>query len=192
MDQKSCGRKGDRLMSAEQVKMIVEKNRGKFNRKDIKLLKQQEKLIHFDSFGSVDAMALGVILARLCAEYPEQLAVVITRESDQTVIYQYVMDEKKKRNLNYAAAKRNAVLASGHSSLLALAEACEGTIPEVLLKEDEEIMLVGGAFPVFVNGVHTATIAVSGLHEGKDHEIIVRALEEYLDIDLPVYKGYLV
>ncbi len=179
-------------MSAEQVNMIIEKNRGKFSRKDIQILRQQEKLIRFGSFGSVDAMAIGVILARLCAEYPEQLAVVITRESDQTVIYQYVMDEKKQRNLNFASAKRNAVLATGHSSLLALAEACEGNIPDAMLKEDEEIIPVGGAFPIFVKGVHTATIAVSGLHQGKDHEIIVRALEEYLDIDLPVYKGYLV
>lgn len=179
-------------MSAEQVKTIVEKNRGKFSRKDVQLLKKQENLIRFNSFGSVDAMAVGIIVARLCAEYPEQLAVVITRESDQAVIFQFVMDEKKQRNLNFAAAKRNAVLATGHSSLLTLAEACEGTIPEALLKEDEEIMPVGGAFPILVNGVHTATIAVSGLHNGKDHEIIVRALEEYLDIDLPVYKGYLV
>ena len=179
-------------MSAEQVNMIIEKNRGKFSRKDIQILRQQEKLIRFNSFGSVDAMAIGVILARLCAEYPEQLAVVITRESDQTVIYQYVMDEKKQRNLNFASAKRNAVLATGHSSLLALAEACEGNIPEALLKEDADIIPVGGAFPVFVNGDHAATIAVSGLHEGKDHEIIVRALEEYLDIDLPEYNGYLV
>lgn len=178
-------------MSAEQVKMIVEKNRGKFSRKDIQLLEKQENLIRFDSFGSVDAMALGIILARRCSEYPEQLAVVITRESDQTVIFQFVMDEKKQRNLNFAAAKRNAVLATGHSSLLTLAEACEGTIPEALLKE-EEIMPVGGAFPIRVNDIHTATIAVSGLHNGKDHEIIIRALEEYLDIDLPVYKGYLV
>jgi uncharacterized protein (UPF0303 family) len=96
------------------------------------------------------------------------------------------------REANFAAGKRNAVLASGHSSLLTLAEACEGNIPDALLKEDEVIIPVGGAFPVFVDGVHAATIAVSGLHEGKDHEIIVRALAEYLNIDLPAYKGYLV
>ena len=35
----------------------------------------------------------------------------------------------------------------------------------------------GGAFPFRINGEWKYTIAVSGLHEGKDHEIIVRALE---------------
>jgi uncharacterized protein (UPF0303 family) len=179
-------------MTAERVKMIVDKNCGIFSRDDIEMLRQQENLLRFSAFGSADALAIGQILARLSAEYPEQLAVVITREADQTVIFQYVMDEKKQRNLNFAAGKRNAVLASGHSSLLTLAEACEGNIPDALLKEDEVIIPVGGAFPVFVDGVHTATIAVSGLHEGKDHEIIVRALAEYLNIDLPAYKGYLV
>lgn len=179
-------------MSSERVMSIIENNRGKFTGADIEALKKQEELLQFESFGSTDALALGMCILRLKIEYPEQIAIFVTRESDQMMIFQYLMDGKKQRNLDFAAGKRNALLTTGHSSLLTLAEACTGTVPEALLAEDKDIIPVGGAFPIYVNGVHTATIAVSGLHEGKDHEIIVRALAEYLDVELPEYKGHLV
>ena len=46
----------------------------------------------------------------------------------------------------------------------------------------------GGAFPIVVNGKHAYTVCVSGLHEGKDHEIIVNALSNYLKRDIPPFK----
>ena len=49
----------------------------------------------------------------------------------------------------------------------------------------------GGAFPIRVGDDRVATLAVSGLHDGLDHELCVRALATDLDlsygIDVPVY-----
>lgn len=51
---------------------------------------------------------------------------------------------------------------------------------------------VGGAFPIRVGDAWVATLAVSGLHEGKDHELCVRALARALgralDEEVPVYR----
>ena len=41
-------------------------------------------------------------------------------------------------------------------------------------------MPAAGAFPIMVNGIRTTTVSVSGLHDGKDHELIIRGLEEML------------
>ena len=48
-------------------------------------------------------------------------------------------------------------------------------------------MPVGGAFPIWVGDKRVATICVSGLHEGRDHELIVRALEKVLGVSMPSY-----
>ena len=42
-----------------------------------------------------------------------------------------------------------------------------------------------GAFPIRVGDEWVATIAVSGLSNGEDHELIVRALEQALKITVP-------
>jgi uncharacterized protein (UPF0303 family) len=46
-----------------------------------------------------------------------------------------------------------------------------------------------GAFPLRVGREWVATIAVSGYMEGLDHELIVRALEQALDVKAPRWTG---
>ena len=52
--------------------------------------------------------------------------------------------------------------------------------------------LAGGAFPICVGHKWVATLLVSGLHEGKDHELIIRALSRYLNIAVPEFVKALV
>ena len=42
-----------------------------------------------------------------------------------------------------------------------------------------------GTFPIQVGNERVATIAVSGLREGLNHEVIVRALEQVLGTTVP-------
>ena len=70
--------------------------------------------------------------------------------------------------------KRTSAKECNHSSFYSYVSAVvEGRKPLF----DQNHCSSGGAFPIRINGEWKYTIAVSGLHEGKDHEIIVRALE---------------
>ncbi|MDO4807274.1 MAG: heme-binding protein [Coriobacteriales bacterium] len=48
-----------------------------------------------------------------------------------------------------------------------------------------EVVPSAGAFPVRVGEEWVATLCVSGLHDGKDHEHAVRALEAELGVAAP-------
>ena len=48
-------------------------------------------------------------------------------------------------------------------------------------------MHVAGAFPICVGDERVATVCVSGLHEGLDHELIVRGLCKVLGKTVPAY-----
>lgn len=51
---------------------------------------------------------------------------------------------------------------------------------DALFAEAPERLVSAGAFPIYADGELTAVIGVSGLHQGLDHEAIVRALEQVL------------
>ena len=46
-----------------------------------------------------------------------------------------------------------------------------------------------GAFPIRVGDEWVATLSVSGLHEGLDHELVVRALQNVLGVEVPAYPS---
>ncbi|MEY8745952.1 heme-binding protein [Paenibacillus tundrae] len=47
----------------------------------------------------------------------------------------------------------------------------------------------GGAFPIRVHYEWVATLVLSGLHEGRDHELIVRALSRALEKQVSVFPS---
>lgn len=51
---------------------------------------------------------------------------------------------------------------------------------DALFAEAPERLVSAGAFPVRAGDVIVAAVGVSGLHQGLDHEAIVRALEQVL------------
>ncbi|OCN06198.1 hypothetical protein A4S06_00345 [Erysipelotrichaceae bacterium MTC7] len=154
-------------------------------------LESIEKQLQFSRFNSKDAYMLGDIIIDLLDGYEEDIVILITREKDQLPIFQYVMDTKTKKNITYANLKRNCVLETGHSSFWKLVNGIVNGSSMEQLFGNKECMPVGGAFPIYVEGNLEATVAISGLHDGLDHELIVNSLSTYLDKKVIEFTGRL-
>ena len=155
----------------------------------LEVLQQQEDALRYKAFGCTEALTLGNILAELAQEYDRGVGVRITREEDELVLFQYMMDDKAPRNLDFMEGKRQAALASSHCSLWPYVEhALTGKWQE-LFDAYPQMLPCGGAFPIRVDGTWVATLAVSGLHKGKDHELTVRALSRALAVEVPEFPG---
>ena len=158
----------------------------------LEALRQQEAILQYERFGSAEALSLGNIAAKLALEYDRGVGLRITREKDALVLFQYMMDDKAERNLGFMEAKRRAALKSGHCSLWPYVEHEINGAWRELIDAVPDVLPCGGAFPIRAGGEWVATIAVSGLHEGKDHELAVRALSEALKRSVPPFPGALV
>lgn len=158
-------------------------------------LEEQEAVLRVgDSFGAQDALRLGSAVVELLGEYDREVALSIYRESDGAVLYQWMMDSKGARNVSYIERKRQAALACGHSSLWAWAAHEHDGSCSNLFEAPTVFCPTGGAFPLRTDdGSWVATLSLSGLHEGLDHELVVRALCSVLNkgygVDVPVYPG---
>lgn len=139
---------------------------------DLKILEQQEQALAYDSFEEKDAQELGNEVLRLLPEYDRGIAIRIVREQDAMVLFQSISPEKNEKNIMYAEGKHCAIKKYGHSSAWYSVAAQLGKCPL-----EEGILPSGGAFPIYSKrGKLIASILVSGLHEGKDHELMVRAI----------------
>ena len=142
------------------------------------LLAQEQRLRYMRPFTSTEALKLGSTIARLNAEYDRGVGVKIVRESDGLVIFQWMADDKAERYHRYIDGKRLAALGCGHSSLYAeVAHGLDGSFSKMYAEGARE-WPGAGAFPIRVGDDWVATVSVSGLHESKDHELVIRALEE--------------
>ncbi|MGM9942156.1 MAG: Gfo/Idh/MocA family oxidoreductase [Bulleidia sp.] len=155
----------------------------------VSLLETQEELLQYDAFDSQDALKLAQQIIALQKNYDRNIALSIFDEKTGLEVIRIMQAGTGERNLGFMHGKRNSALACGHSSLYAgvrdLAEKKER-------KFDENHCPTGGAFPIRVKGEWTHTIVVSGLHEGRDHEIIVRALCAMLKKQVDDYPYMLV
>ncbi len=149
------------------------------------VLLEQERLLRYERFGATEALELGRVAASLAPEFGEGVSVTITREADGVVQFQWVADDKDGKNLLFANGKRKAALEAGHASPWTQLEGViAGDVSQVWAKVPDEVPACG-AFPVRVGDDWVATIAVSGLSNGEDHELIVRALEQTLGVSVP-------
>lgn len=161
----------------------------RYRPRDLAILLEQERILCYDRFGSAEALALGNAAAALAGRYDRGVGIRITRESDGLVLFQYMMDDKAPRNLTFMEGKRQAALACGHSSLYAwVAHALDGSFQEVF-DAMPRMMPCGGAFPLRAGGQYAATFAVSGLHDGQDHALLVRSLCQALGRDVPAFTA---
>ena len=150
------------------------------------LAEQERELRYPERFGSDEAFELGSAVRALACDYDLGFVVGIVREADGYDLFRWGADGKRPANYDYAEGKRQASLRLGHCSLWGWTEA-------MLAGEDKDQLLahgdmpVGGAFPLCVGDERVATICVSGLHEGLDHELIVRALEQVLGKRVTAY-----
>lgn len=171
---------------------LLEKFDEKYRKENVAELLEMERTLRFDSFDSLAAFSLGEIIVQLSSKYQEGLCVSIIRESDQLVIFQYVSDSCSKRNIDFAMKKRNTVLLTGHCSLWALVQEVVDKNVAVVFEEGSECLPVGGSFPIYVGENIVATISISGLKNGQDHQIIVDAVSTYLNKQVSTFTGELI
>ena len=128
-----------------------------YAQQDLQVLQQQEEDFRYPVFTSKDALQLG-------------LAIIEEAEKEERgIVFQYVMDDKAERNYVFAEMKRQCVLQYRHSSAWCYVASRLGII---------DVQTSGGSYPVLLqDGTCTATVSVSGLHEGKDYTVILAALE---------------
>lgn len=174
---------------------ILDKVRNEFTNYDeacLNILKKQEELLQYNSFSSEDAMELGQIIVQLAREYNGEVAIQIVREKDELVIFQYIMNSKSMRNIRFMEGKRKAALISKHASIY---PGIENKVTNKLnpkISYENGSIPVGGAFPIRINNEWIATVLISGLHEGKDHELLVHAISKHLNKVVPDFNKALI
>lgn len=163
-----------------------------YEQADLELLEEQESGLCFPKFHSADALALGNELVHIACDYDREIGVRIVRESDEMVIFQYIMDGKDSRNIQYMESKRAAAKRCGHNSFWAYVDhELHGNWQE-MFDDVPAYLPCAGAYPIKVSGEWIATLMVSGLHNGQDHELMIRALSNYLKTDVPVFRKTIV
>lgn len=150
------------------------------------VLAEQERALRYpERFGAAEAFDLGRAVRGLADDYDRGYVVRIVRERDGYDLFRWGSDDKRPANYDYAEGKRQASLRLGHCSLWGWTEAMLGGAEGQPLSDAD--LPVGGAFPIWVGDERVATACVSGLHEGLDHELLVRALCRVLGRDVPAY-----
>lgn len=157
---------------------LIRKQFTEYGKEDLDVLADQEKELSAESFDNADALALGNCIAKLALEYDRPVAVRIDRYEDDLTMFQYMMEGKSAANLRYMDGKKQCVKDSGHSSAWVYVKTMADDEYSDW-KNDGVHLISGGAFPLYVNDEIKAIIQVSGLHEGKDHELIVRSLSAW-------------
>lgn len=153
-------------------------------------LEAQEKVLRYpNGFGSREALELGNAVAAIAPDYDRGVSVEIVRESDGLQLFSWSTDDKAPRNYGFADGKRRGSLSCGHASLWGyVRRTLDGIVPANIDK-DSGALYAGGAFPIRdSSGERVATIALSGLHEGRDHDVVTRALGNVLGVDVPVFS----
>lgn len=149
------------------------------------LATQERELRYPERFGSDEAFELGCAIRDLAGDYDLGYVVRIVRDADDYDLFCWGADGKRQANYDYAERKRRASIRLGHCSLWGWTEAAlKGTADELFSLGD---MPVAGAFPIYVRDERVGTVCVSGLHEGLDHELLVRGLCKVLGKEVPAY-----
>lgn len=158
-----------------------------YTNEDLRLLEKQEQFTKVEQWNDIIALQVGISIAKQARKYDRGILVQIIRESDGMICFQYTMDDKTSRYYQYVEGKYKAIHYFGHSSAwLYVKKMIEPTF------EVKDAMYSGGAFPIYdKNNVLVASILVSGLHDGKDHTIIIDALNDALGCNIPSFQGEL-
>ena len=165
----------DAILREAHILECIRSQYTQYDENDLKVLAGQEEELSVSSVHSEDARKLGNTIAELAKEYDRPVAIRIDRCEDGLTLYQYMMDGKTSANLKYMDGKKQSVLDSGHSSAWVYVKLMADN--ELAAWRNDGVHLIsGGAFPLYMDGRIVAVVQVSGLHEGKDHELIVRSV----------------
>ena len=151
---------------------------------DIECIKRQEAELVFDRFDEAVAFEIGsAIRERALAQ---NLPIVIDIRTFDRPLFYAAMPGSNASNPDWARRKINVVRRYLKSTYLMV---LEQNRPDRTFKVGEgldiaDYVLAGGGFPIRVKGAGViGAIAVSGLPEREDHNVVVAALSQYLGLD---------
>jgi uncharacterized protein (UPF0303 family) len=147
---------------------------------DLAAIARQEAELHFSSFDYDTAWRLGQSLRELATSRNQSLVIDIRRfgQPHQPLFYTALAGTTPD-NPRWVQRKSN-VVARFHRSSYGLGlflQHNNTTIPEKYALPDAEYAAHGGAFPIHVTGTGIiGSVAVSGLPQREDHNLVVEAL----------------
>jgi len=147
-------------------------------------LAAQESTLVFDRFDDDTAWAVGVALRDAARAARMPVAISIRRNGQR--LFHAARPGATADNDGWLERKSAVVDRDGHSSLY-VGEECRAagkTFEDSSRLDPSRYAAHGGAFPVIVRGVGcVGTIAVSGLPQREDHQLVVETLEAFLRRD---------
>ena len=147
----------------------------------ITAIEDQERKLILTSLDNNDAWRLGSVLVELAGARRAAVTVDIRRNGQQ--LFHFALPGTSADNDAWIQRKVRTVDRYGHSSYLVGLRCLEkGTTFEESSRLDPDTYAAhGGAFPITVAGTGViGTVAVSGLPQADDHDLVVTALRQYL------------
>jgi uncharacterized protein (UPF0303 family) len=151
---------------------------------DIQKIIDQETTLVFDRFDEARAFAIGSLIREKALV--EKLPIIVDIQLWDRPLFYAALPGSTSSNTDWARRKRNVVKMFHKSTYrMGLEQRREDkTFPPGFGLDPSEFVLAGGGFPIKVKGVGAVgVIAVSGLPQRQDHEIIVAVLCEHLGLD---------
>ena len=149
----------------------------------LETVRAQERALGFTRLASEDALEIGCLIARMGRRSERPIAIRVYRHG--VVAFQYVMEGKEESHLEWAQRKYETVMRTGVSTMSA--RICVRCLDDPLMRDDGtgRLTIGSGGFPLRVGSELAGAVCVSGLIEPQDHVIVVRALSEYLGVEVP-------
>jgi uncharacterized protein (UPF0303 family) len=152
---------------------------------DIQKVAEQEAALVFGRFDEATAFAVGSLIRERALA--DKLPIVIDIQTWDRPLFYAALPGSTGSNPNWARRKRNVVkmfLKSTYRMVLEKARP-DRTFPVGEGLDPVDYVLAGGGFPVHVKNVGViGVIAVSGLPERQDHEVIVAALCQHFGLEV--------
>lgn len=176
----------------QMFKEMIEKLKGQYTQNDLDILKRIEDSLKLDEFNSDIALEIGRKIVACSKKYNEDLIVKITRCKDNETVFLYMGDSKTSRNIGFADMKANVSKMTGHSSIYPLVHKVVLDGFDEVFEDGSNCLPVAGAFPLYAGEKMEGIVAVSGMHNGLDHIVIIEGLKEYLNKEVEEFKGVLI
>jgi len=148
----------------------------------LKTLLEEEKTLQFEAFDEKTAWDLGTAIVAEATARTLPIAVDIRRGERQ--LFHASLGGASLNNDRWMERKIRTVNLIGHSSFYAnrFLESLGKTIAEKYFVSPQEYAAAGGCFPIMVKGTGmVGTVAVSGLTQEEDHQLVTGAIASLLD-----------
>ena len=142
---------------------------------------EEEEKYRFDSFSQTEALKLGTFIYEKSRELSKTVAIEI--RINHLLVFCFYPDGTNDNNTLWLRAKAKTVDMTQKSSLRFWTDVqLSGSSPESKRMPENEYACCGGGFPLNVKNIGViGTICVSGLPHMEDHNLIIAALEDYLN-----------